>query len=223
MSDYKSSKFLELFNTPERAERYDIVVAAQNYLSPHIITHEVVQKINELNLSIPKTLVLLAVGSGLEAEKIKQYFSDTTIIGVDFSQAMLNIAIDKKRINTAIRADITEEITAINPHSADAVICCGGTEFNPGKLKNIAEEMMRIAKKNALIAITVRPPNQDEARPGYAYYTDDEVKSAFKNTTFKEQTSHISFSMDKQNTQSEKIASHKKVEVIYNTFYFLKL
>jgi hypothetical protein len=111
----------------------------------------------------------------------------------------------------------------VKENTADIVICCGGTEFNPGKLKSIADEMVRTARSNAIIAITVRPPGQEAARPGYAYYTTQQVKDAFNGAIFLEEDQHISFAMSQklsQSTEQKKEEGKEKINVIYNTIYF---
>ena len=221
---YEDSGFKKLFSGEGSGQSYDDVCG--DYETPLRVALGLADHIRRLGLIAPQDIVVLAVGSGLEAEQIKIQFENTRVIGVDLSRDMMDKALETGRIDEAIERNITQTIPEIEDNQADMVVCCGGTEFNPGKLRNIAQEMMRVIKEGGVIAITVRPSGQDEARPGYAYYSEEEVKCVFKGVRYLGSDTHVSFTMKQSDSQSTKLSDGEfddksnNVEVKYITLYF---
>ena len=220
--DYKTSRFRTLFDAEGKGERYDRTTREdEDYVTPQKIAAGVANQIEELDLPPPETVVALAIGTGLETAELKKIFAKTRVIGVDLSREMMKVAHEQGRADELHQADITEK-TPVEAQSADIVMCCGGTEFNPGKLQNIADEMKRVAKPGAILAITFRPDGQEEARPGFAYYTQSEINDAFGDASFLGADESRAFSMMQQATQdgNEYGESAKVVHVTYNTSYY---
>lgn len=221
MVDYTQSDFPKLFSGEKAGERYDSACA--DYTTPQRLVSGLAQQVQNLKLPSPKTVVALAIGTGLETEEVKKKFPNVRVIGVDLSTDMLKRAQEEERVDEVVVANITQKISEIEDHQADVVVCCGGTEFNPGKLADIANEMARMVKPGGLLSITYRPPEQEEARPGYAYYSQEDIQSVFSNMAYLSSDEHVSFSMNKKSDQSSLQGSTnegKEVDVVYETSFF---
>jgi len=213
----EQTELLNLFIGKEVGQDYDrSCCEAEKYATPKRLSEYISHYIDTLSLPQPKTCLALAVGTGLEAEQLKIKFNPLHITGVDLSLDMLNRAVKMQRIDHSINGNITSQTPGIQDQTMDMVVCCGGTEFNPGKLKAIADEMVRTLKPKGLLAITVRPPHQKYARQGYAYYTQEDVINIFASEKFLGHDSHHSFSMLSKLSPD----TNEPIHVKYNTLFF---
>ena len=93
------------------------------------------------------------VGEILHEKKFKN------IVGVDFSQSMLNQALEKNVYQSLGLADLTEKLT-FNNNTFDAIICAG--TFTCGHVGPEAlSEMVRVTKTGGYISFTVRDQEWD--------------------------------------------------------------
>ncbi|MCS5591771.1 MAG: class I SAM-dependent methyltransferase [Gammaproteobacteria bacterium] len=99
-------------------------------------------------------------GTGLVGEALsRKGFSN--VLGVDFSQAMLDQAGEKGVYQSLELADLTKDFVC-NDNSFDAIVCAGTFtcgHVGPGALN----EMVRITKAGGYISFTVREQEWDEA------------------------------------------------------------
>jgi len=99
-------------------------------------------------------------GTGLVG-KILSRQNYRNIVGVDFSQEMLDQAIHKGVYQSLELADLTKNFTW-DDNSFDSIICAG--TFTCGHVgPNALKEMVRVTKKGGYISFTVREQEWDSA------------------------------------------------------------
>ena len=137
------------------AESYDRdVVEVIGYVG-HSITTEILLKY----LDNSKAKILDAgCGTGLVGEILyEKKFNN--IVGVDFSQPMLDQALEKNVYQSLGLANLTEKLT-FNDNTFDAIICAG--TFTCGHVGPEALlEMLRVTKTGGYISFTVRDQEWD--------------------------------------------------------------
>ena len=132
------------------AESYDRdVVEIIGYVG-HSITTELLLKYVDNS----KAKILDAgCGTGLVGEILheKKY---KNIVGIDFSQPMLNQALEKNIYQSLVLADLTKKLT-FKDKTFDAIVCAG--TFTCGHVGPEALlEMVRVTKTGGYISFTVR-------------------------------------------------------------------
>ena len=153
---------LHTTNQKELEELY--MVWANNY------DHDVVEVIGYVGHSIITELLLKYVdnskakildagcGTGLVGEILheKKY---KNIVGIDFSQPMLNQAFKKNIYQSLVLADLTKKL-AFKDNTFDAIVCAG--TFTCGHVgPEVLSEMVRVTKTGGYISFTVRDQEWD--------------------------------------------------------------
>ena len=153
---------LHATNQEELEELYRIW--ASNY------DHDVVEVIGYVGHSITTALLLKYVdnskskildagcGTGLVGEILfEKNFNN--IIGIDFSQPMLDQALEKNVYQSLNLADLTEKLT-FKDNTFDAIVCAG--TFTCGHVGPEAfSELIRVTKTGGYISFTVRDQEWD--------------------------------------------------------------
>ena len=153
---------LHATNQEELEELYR--VCASNY------DHDVVEVIGYVGHSITTALLLKYVdnskskildagcGTGLVGEILfEKNFNN--IIGIDFSQPMLDQALEKNVYQSLNLADLTEKLT-FKDNTFDAIVCAG--TFTCGHVGPEAfSELIRVTKTGGYISFTVRDQEWD--------------------------------------------------------------
>ena len=137
------------------AESYDRdVVEVIGYVG-HSITTELLLKY----LDNSKAKILDAgCGTGLVGEVLNEK-KFKNIVGVDFSQPMLDQALEKNVYQSLGLADLTEKLT-FKDNIFDAIVCAG--TFTCGHVGPEAlSEMLRVTKTGGYISFTVRDQEWD--------------------------------------------------------------
>ena len=131
--------------------------AANNQFNKDMIIWNYTAPVNAANLlnkhSINKNINILdaGCGSGLVGEKLKK-LGYTNIIGVDFSQDMLDLV--KKEIYQHLELIDLNKNLKYQDNYFDAITCVG--TFTYGHVKaNALQEFIRITKQNGLICYTI--------------------------------------------------------------------
>ena len=158
--------------------------AANNQFNKDMIIWNYTAPVNAANLLnkyiINKNINILdaGCGSGLVGEKLKK-LGYTNIIGVDFSQDMLDLV--KKEIYQHLELIDLNKNLKYQDNYFDAITCVG--TFTYGHVKaNALEEFIRITKQNGLICFTINEGIYEE------YEFDKKIKelSDKKNWNMKE-------------------------------------
>ena len=155
------------------AKKYeDDVINLAGYVG-HLITSELLLSY----LSNTQTKILDAgCGTGLVGEILNKN-SFKNLIGVDFSQEMLNIAKQKNGYQSLDLVDLTKKLD-YEDNLFDAVICAG--TFTCGHVGPEAlREMVRITKQEGYICFTVRK-QEWEASPYMQIINDLEESQAWQ-------------------------------------------
>ena len=155
------------------AKKYeDDVINLAGYVG-HLITSELLLSY----LSNTQTKILDAgCGTGLVGEILNKN-SFKNLIGVDFSQEMLNIAKQKNVYQSLDLVDLTKKLD-YEDNVFDAVICAG--TFTCGHVGPEAlREMVRITKQGGYICFTVRK-QEWEASPYMQIINDLEESQAWQ-------------------------------------------
>ena len=155
------------------AKKYeDDVINLAGYVG-HLITSELLLSY----LSNTQTKILDAgCGTGLVGEILNKN-SFQNLIGVDFSQEMLNIAKQKNVYQSLDLVDLTKKLD-YEDNLFDAVICAG--TFTCGHVGPEAlREMVRITKQGGYICFTVRK-QEWEASPYMQIINDIEDSQAWQ-------------------------------------------
>ena len=137
------------------ADKYDYVVGEVIGYVGHSITTELLLKY----LDNSKAKILDAgCGTGLVGEILyEKKFNN--IVGVDFSQPMLDQALEKNVYQSLGLADLTEKLT-FKDKTFDAITCAG--TFTCGHVGPEALlEMVRVTKNGGYISFTVRDQEWD--------------------------------------------------------------
>ena len=155
------------------AKKYeDDVINLAGYVG-HLITSELLLSY----LSNTQTKILDAgCGTGLVGEILNKN-SFQNLIGVDFSQEMLNIAKQKNVYQSLDLVDLTKKLD-YEDNLFDAVICAG--TFTCGHVgPDALREMVRITKQGGYICFTVRK-QEWEASPYMQIINDLEDSQAWQ-------------------------------------------
>jgi ubiquinone/menaquinone biosynthesis C-methylase UbiE len=155
------------------AKKYeDDVINLAGYVG-HLITSELLLSYLRNNQA---KILDAGCGTGLVGEILnKNEFKD--LIGVDFSQEMLNIAKQKKVYQSLELVDLTKKLD-YEDNLFDAVICAG--TFTCGHVGPEAlREMIRITKRGGYICFTVRK-QEWEASPYRQIINDLEESQAWQ-------------------------------------------
>jgi len=155
------------------AKKYeDDVINLAGYVG-HLITSELLLSY----LSNTQAKILDAgCGTGLVGEILNKN-SFQNLIGVDFSQEMLNIAMQKNVYQSLELVDLTKKID-YEDNLFDAVICAG--TFTCGHVgPDALREMVRITKQSGYICFTVRK-QEWEASPYMQIISDLEDSQAWQ-------------------------------------------
>lgn len=105
----------------------------------------------------------IGAGTGLVAEHLRELSVD----GIDISREMLDVAGAKGLYRRRIRADLTRPL-AIETASYGGLVSCG--TFTHGHVGPVClPELMRIARRDALFVLSIKPEVFDEAGFGSAF------------------------------------------------------
>ena len=151
--------------------------AANNQFNKDMIRWNYTAPVNAANLlnkhTVNKNINILdaGCGSGLVGEKLKK-LGYTNIIGVDFSQDMLDLV--KKEIYQHLELIDLNKNLKYQDNYFDAITCVG--TFTYGHVKaNALEEFIRITKQNGLICFTINEGIYTE------YKFDKKIEELVKN------------------------------------------
>jgi ubiquinone/menaquinone biosynthesis C-methylase UbiE len=132
------------------AEKYDSQLKGMRYVAPDRVT---LSLCTHFQPTESLRILDIGCGTGMLAAAIKQIFPRAQIFGVDNSQAMMDVAVRKKRIERGTIVDLSNELIPYADESFDAVVSSSASEYI-GHKEHFIKEMARVTKKGGLVTST---------------------------------------------------------------------
>ena len=139
----------------EWAQNYDDDLASWSYQGPNVVAETVVTR-------HPAAASALDVGcgTGLVGRALRTRGFAGQIIGLDISQASLDIARGSGAYDSVDVADLQQALP-LDDDSVDAVVCVGVMTYLP-KVEAVWREFARVARPGGLVVVTQREDLWDE-------------------------------------------------------------
>ena len=139
----------------EWAQNYDDDLASWSYQAPNVVAETVVAR-------HPAAASALDVGcgTGLVGRALRARGFAGQIIGLDISQASLEIARGSGAYDSVDVADLQQALP-LDDNSVDAVVCVGVMTYLP-KVEAVWREFARVARPGGLVVVTQREDLWDE-------------------------------------------------------------
>ena len=131
------------------AASYDADLASWSYQAPAVVAQTVVSR-------VPATGSVLDVGcgTGLVGRELRARGFTGRILGLDLSQASLDLAGESGAYDSLERADLQQPL-ALEDDSVDAVVCVGVMTYLPDA-DSVWREFARIARPLGIVVATQR-------------------------------------------------------------------
>jgi predicted TPR repeat methyltransferase len=133
----------------EWAKGYDDDLASWSYQAPAVVAETVVSRHLEA-----RSVLDVGCGTGLVGRELRARGFAGQILGLDISQASLEIAQESGAYDSVERADLQERLP-FEDDSVDAVVCVGVMTYLPD-VEAVWREFARVARPGGLVVATQR-------------------------------------------------------------------
>jgi len=131
------------------AQGYDDDLASWSYQAPAVVTETVVSRLPEVG-----SVLDVGCGTGLVGRALRARGLAGRIVGLDISQASLEIAERSGAYDSVQQADLQQRLP-IEHGSVDAVVCVGVMTYLP-EVEAVWREFARVARPGGLVVVTQR-------------------------------------------------------------------
>jgi predicted TPR repeat methyltransferase len=139
----------------EWAKGYDDDLVAWSYQAPSIVAETVITRHPEAG-----SVLDVGCGTGLVGRALRAKGFAGQILGLDISQASLDIAQQSETYDSLERADLQQRLP-LEDDSADAVVCVGVMTYLP-EVEAVWREFARVARPGGLVVATQRDDLWDD-------------------------------------------------------------
>ena len=131
------------------AQTYDDDLASWSYQAPAVVAETVVSRV-----PITGSVLDVGCGTGLVGRELRARGFTGRILGLDLSQASLDVARETGAYDSLDRADLQQPL-ALEDDSVDAVVCVGVMTYLPDA-DSVWREFARLARPRGLVVATQR-------------------------------------------------------------------
>jgi predicted TPR repeat methyltransferase len=131
----------------EWAQSYDDDLASWSYQAPAVVAETVVSR-------SPESVLDVGCGTGLVGRALRARGFAGRLLGLDLSQASLDLAQQSGAYDSLERADLQQRL-AIEDDSVDAVVCVGVMTYLP-EVEAVWREFARAARPQGVVVATQR-------------------------------------------------------------------
>ena len=131
------------------AASYDADLASWSYQAPAVVADTVLSR-------VPTTGSVLDVGcgTGLVGRELRARGFGGHLVGLDLSQASLDVAGDSGAYDSLELADLQQPL-ALEDDGVDAVVCAGVMTYLP-EVESVWREFARVARPRGIVVVTQR-------------------------------------------------------------------
>jgi predicted TPR repeat methyltransferase len=133
----------------EWAKGYDDDLSSWSYQAPAVVTETVLSRHPEAD-----SVLDVGCGTGLVGRALRARGFAGRILGLDISEASLEIARQSGAYESAERADLQQRLP-LEDDSVDAVVCVGVMTYLP-EVEAVWREFARVARPGGLVVVTQR-------------------------------------------------------------------
>jgi predicted TPR repeat methyltransferase len=131
------------------AASYDADLASWSYRAPAVVAHEVLGR-----LPTAGSVLDVGCGTGLVGRELRSRGFAGRVIGLDLSQASLDVAGESGGYDSLAPADLQQPL-ALEDDSVDAVVCVGVMTYLPD-VESVWREFARLARPGGTVVATQR-------------------------------------------------------------------
>ena len=139
----------------EWARSYDDDLASWSYQAPTTVAEIVLARGQDASVVLD-----VGCGTGLVGRALRARGYAGRIVGLDLSQASLEIAGDGGAYDSLEQADLQQPL-ALDDDTADAVVCVGVMTYLP-EVEKVWRELARVARPGGIVVVTQREDLWDE-------------------------------------------------------------
>ncbi|CAA9330433.1 MAG: hypothetical protein AVDCRST_MAG34-221 [uncultured Nocardioidaceae bacterium] len=139
------------------AQSYDADLASWSYRAPAVVAETVVTRRPGADSALD-----VGCGTGLVGRALRARGFSGQILGLDISQASLQIAEQGGAYDSLERADLQQPL-AVEDESVDAVVCAGVMTYLPD-VEEVWREFARVVRPGGLVVVTQRDDLWDTRR-----------------------------------------------------------
>jgi predicted TPR repeat methyltransferase len=133
----------------EWAASYDADLAAWSYQAPAVVAGIVLDRVLTTG-----SVLDVGCGTGLVGRELRARGFEGRLLGLDLSQASLDIARETGAYDSLERADLQQPL-AVQDDSVDAVVCVGVMTYLPD-VESTWREFARLARPDGIVVATQR-------------------------------------------------------------------
>jgi predicted TPR repeat methyltransferase len=133
----------------EWAQTYDDDLTSWSYQAPSVVAETVVRR-----HPAAESVLDVGCGTGLAGRALRARGFAGRLLGLDISQASLEIARESGAYDSLERADLQQRL-ALEDDSVDAVVCVGVMTYLPD-VESVWRELARVARSGGLVVVTQR-------------------------------------------------------------------
>ena len=131
------------------ATSYDADLSSWAYQAPEVVAGTVLGRV-----STTGAVLDVGCGTGLVGRELRSRGFEGRLIGLDLSQASLDIARRSAAYDTLERADLQQPLP-LEDDSVDAVVCVGVMTYLP-EVESVWREFARVARQTGIVVATQR-------------------------------------------------------------------
>ena len=131
------------------AKGYDDDLASWSYQAPAVVAETVFSRLPEVG-----SVLDVGCGTGLVGQALRARGLAGQIVGLDISQASLEIAEQSGAYDSVEQADLQQRLP-FEDDSVDAVVCVGVMTYLP-EVEAVWREFARVARPGGLVVVTQR-------------------------------------------------------------------
>ena len=133
----------------EWAESYDADLASWSYQAPAVVAQTVLTRLPEAD-----SVLDVGCGTGLVGRQLRARGFGGRLVGLDLSEASLEIARRSGAYDALERADLQQPL-ALDDDGVDAVVCVGVMTYLPD-VESVWRELARLARPRGIVVVTQR-------------------------------------------------------------------
>lgn len=131
------------------AQAYDDDLASWSYRAPAVVTETVLSRKPEAG-----SVLDVGCGTGLVGRALRERGFSGRLLGLDISQASLDVAGEGGAYDSLEQADLQQRLP-LEDDSVDAVVCVGVMTYLP-EVEGVWREFARVARPGGLVVATQR-------------------------------------------------------------------